>query len=1183
MKNGISGAANLKCFEAMCRGVIIVAGLLLAGMGASAQVTSGSIIGNIHDQTGAVIPNAKVTVTDTGKGTSTSVTTNATGDYTIPFLLPGTYDVAVESAGFKRTVSHNVVLDIDQKQRVDLDLSPGGNSETVEVTTTPSLIKTDTSELGDVVSKREVENLPLNGRNFAQLTYLVPGVTPGQPGENLSGSSSFNPRAASNFNALGSQANTNAYLVDGIVDNEYTFNTVMVQPSVESIAEFKVLTGTYSAEYGSGAGVLSTSTRSGSNALHGEVFTYLRNSALDARNFFQPAATTKKPAYRRGQFGAAVSAPILRDKLFIFADYYGQRSLRGITNQNAVPTAAERIGDFSNYRNASTGAVIPIYDPLTTVPASSGTGFSRTQFMGCNGNQPNVICPNRLNPVGLNVASIYPLPQTPGSFNNYVSTANQIVNDNGGNVRVDYHASDKDSGFVRFSYEDFEQTAPNPLVGGQGTCCLPSSPAAQKQFDLGAYVAGIQVTSLKAQGASVNETHIFTPSLVNEIRTGYARTNPFTRQSDFGHNPSTALGIQGLNISQYTTGLPNIQIGGSCGSEQTCLQGGTAFLPANPRQTNVQFEDTLSVTHGNNNVKFGFRYVRIYASPFTNTTTRGAFGFNDNYTNVGTAGTGGSGLAALLLGFPNSASRNFLIKPYYITNQQYAGFIQDDWKPTPRLTLNLGTRYDVFTPDVEKSNSLANYDPSKQAIIYAGVNGVSRSAGVQTRYNDIAPRIGLAFDVFGDNKTILRSGFGIAYFVTPASASDELGQNAPYTVSQTFAASSNTPLAANFGVANICSTTVTNPTCQVQLNNPFPAGAVTFDPAVLMTTAGLNLTHPAIISHSLINKTSSMQTYSLGVQRQALGGVFEVTYAGSHSLHIGYGYNPNEAEPGTTSTASRRLIQPLANVSTWVQVDPINSGNYNSLQTKYTKRFTHGLTALMNYTYAKSLDHGGSVASGGGSAGNPQTITNLSAGYGVSGYDVKHRYVSSVTYQLPFGGGRAFLQRGLLSHIFGGFEVDGITTYSSGVPFTVSMNSNTAGSSSQFPDRLASGKLDHGTPARFFDATFCSSPNATTTTVLINGASQTVPCAFRNPGVRYGNSARSVLYGPSTKNWDVSLQRRIKFYREKEVALKMDGFNVFNTPNFATPNGAAGSANFGRITGTVMDNRDFQGSVTIYF
>jgi hypothetical protein len=405
-----------------------------------AQVTTGSILGTVRDASGAVVPGATVTITDTGKGTTSVKQTNTEGDYDVPYLIPGTYNIVVEMKGFKRSESSNVVLDIDQKAEVDFSLEAGGASETVEVTSAPPLIRLDSSELGEVVGKRQVENLPLNGRNFAQLVYLVPGVTTGQAGENLSGSSSFNPRAASDFNSLGSQANTNGWIVDGIVDNEYTFNTVMVQPSVESIAEFKVLTGSYSANFGVGAGVVSVSTRSGSNALHGEVFLYLRNSEVDARNYFaRVGSAVEKPAYRRGQFGGAVGGAIIKDKLFYFADYYGQRSLKGIVNQNNVPTLAERTGDFSDYTNTS-GALIPIYDPLSTVATVNTAGqtvYTRTQFMGCNGNQPNVICPNRLNQVGLNLASIYPLPQTSGSFNNYVSTADQIIDDNGGNARVD--------------------------------------------------------------------------------------------------------------------------------------------------------------------------------------------------------------------------------------------------------------------------------------------------------------------------------------------------------------------------------------------------------------------------------------------------------------------------------------------------------------------------------------------------------------------------------------------------------------------------------------------------------------------------------------------------------------------------------------------------------------------------
>ena len=1148
-------------------------------MDASAQVTTGSILGTIRDQSGAVVANASVVVTESGKGTSTTVTTNGTGDYNVPFLIPGTYSVSVESPGFKKTISNNIVVDIDQRARVDLSLSPGGTTETVQVTTTAPLIKSDSSELGDVVSKRELQNLPLNGRNFAQLTYLVPGVTPGQQGENLSGSSSFNPRAASNFNALGSQANTNAYLVDGIDDNEYTFNTVMVQPSVESIAEFKVLTGTYSAEYGTGSGVLSISTRSGSNDVHGEVFVYLRNSALDARNFF--ARTGAKPAYRRGQFGGAVSAPIIKDKLFVFADYYGQRSLQGITNTNSVPTALQRTGDFSDYRDA-TGNLIPIYDPLTTtaVAVNGATRQVRTQFMGCNGNQPNVICPTRLNQVGVNVASIYPLPQftTVNSLNNYISTANRIINDNGGNVRVDYHPTDKDSGFVRFSYEDFEQTAPNPLVGGSGTCCLTTPASALAKFDLGPYVAGLQVTSLYAQGMSINETHLFNPHIFNEARVGYARTNPFTRQSDFGHNSATSLGISGLNISQFTTGLPNIQIGSGCGNEFTCLQGGTAFLPANPRQTNIQFEDTLSYTRGNNQIKFGFRYVRILASPFTNTTTRGQITFSDNTTNsqsassTSTAAAGGNGLAGLLLGYPASDSRNFLQVPFYIHKNVISGFIQDDWKVMSRLTFNLGVRYDVFTPDVEKNNKLANFDLVNLHFIYAGVNGVSNTAGVQTRYNDVAPRVGFAYDLTGKGNTFVRGGFGISYFEDPFSASDELGQNPPFTISQTSSQNTTYPGAAT--LANVCTATnISN--CQPVINNIFPQGAVSLDPNLLQTTAGVNALTPAIVSHSLTNKTPSMQTYTLGIERQAYGGVFEVNYAGSHSVHLTFLYNPNETEPGpgTTSAASRRLLQPIANVGTFVQEDPINYSNYNSLQLKYTKRYSHGLTALMNYTFSKSLDDGGSAASGGGAAGSPQTVTNLRAGYGASGFDQKHRFVSSVTYELPFGGGRAYLRSGFLSHVLGGFEFDAITTYSSGPPFTVTLNSGVTNASASWPNRLGNrGKLDHGTYLHFFNTSLC--PAGTDDGV----------CAFQVPtGNSYGTSGRSVLYGPGTKNWDVSLQRRVKIFREKSISFKADAFNVFNTKNLLTPNTSIGSANAGVITGTNQDNRDLQASATIYF
>ncbi len=1125
------------------------------------QVTTGTILGTVRDSSGAVVPDATVTITDTGKGTVSTYTSDANGDYNAPFLIPGTYDVSVEKGGFKRTVSNNVVLDVDQHARTDFIMQVGQVNDTVEVTSAAPLVRLDSAELGEVVGKTQVQDLPLNGRNFAQLVYLVPGVTPGQASENLSGSSSFNPRAASDFNALGSQANANGWVIDGIDDNEWTFNTVMIQPSVESIAEFKVLTGTYSADFGRGAGVVSVSTRSGSNALHGEAFDYLRNSYMDARNYFNPTSQLQ-PAYRRNQFGGAVGGKIIKDKLFFFADYYGQRSLKGIVNLNSVPTAAERTGDFSNYTN-SAGQLIPVYDPYTTTIVNGVATRKQASYNGVL----NVIPPNELNAVGLNVASIYPLPQNPNlSFNNYQSSADQIIDDNGGNGRLDYRLGDKDSMFARFSYEKFVQAAPNPLVGGQGTCCLPTPASAASKFDLGPYVAGIQNTTLIAQGLALNESHVFNAGLVNEFRTGYSRTNPFTFQSDYGHNSSTSLGIEGLNVTKYATGLPNITIGSSCGSEFTCLQGGTAFLPAHPVQTNIQVEDVISWTRGKHQLKFGGRYIKQMASPFTNTTTRGGFTFNDNFTNNPSHTTGtGSGLAALLFGFPNSGSRNYLQQTYFVTDGEWAGYAQDDWKASPRLTINAGLRYEVYTPEAERHNRLANFNWTTLTFIYAGQNGVDRHAGMQTRYNDVGPRLGFAYDVNGKGTLVVRGGFGISYFPLPYSASDELGQNPPFTVSQTF--STNTNLAAS-AYATPCTAANVGSSCVVTINNLFPQGVVTVGPPTTTTTALLNAAAPAIISHQVNNPTPSTQTWSLSVEKQiSSSGLFELAYAGSHSPHLTLAFNPNEVEPGTPgvdsapSQASRRLIQPLNNISTWVQESEINASNYNALQAKFTRRYAHGWTELVSYTYSKSLDMGGSAASGGGSAGNPQTITCLPCGYGASGFDQKHRFVSSTTYELPFGHGKAFVQSGPAAWILGGFEVDGIITLATGNPFTVTLNSGVNFGAPSWPNRIGPGTLSHKTPQAWFNVKDFVAP----------------------PYNTYGNSARSVLYGPGEANFDLSLQRTFHIHESINLALRGDAFNAFNHPNFLNPNSAIGSAQAGIISGTNLDNRDMQVSAKLVF
>src|SRR5436305_2253445 len=485
-------------------------GLSFVGLlSANGQVTTGTIVGTVSDSSGAPLPGVKVTITDVQKNESKEYTTDETGSYNAPFLIPGTYRVSAETSGFKRAASADIILNVDDKARVDLTLSVGDVNEVVEVAAASPLVRVESSELGEVIGERSIRELPLNGRNFAQLVYLVPGVTPGQAGENLSGASTFNPRGASNFNAMGSQANTNAWLVDGVDDNEYTFNPVMVQPSVESIGEFKVLTGTFSAEFGRGAGVVSVSTKSGDNELHGSAFEFLRNNYLDARNYFN-AKSQGQPPFRRNQFGASLGGPVVLPKLynghsrtFFFADYYGLRQLKGLTFVNSVPTAPERLGDFSGLTSLK-GTAIQIYNPFST--RMVGTAVVRDPF-NCNGSVPvtpnadgtqtggtpcNIIPSQLINPVGANVASIYPLPNVSGSFNNYVSAANRVVGDNGGNVRIDHRIGVNDSLFVRYSYEKYSLNAPQ----GQSQCCLPTPVSAAQRFDLGPFVAGIQNTNL---------------------------------------------------------------------------------------------------------------------------------------------------------------------------------------------------------------------------------------------------------------------------------------------------------------------------------------------------------------------------------------------------------------------------------------------------------------------------------------------------------------------------------------------------------------------------------------------------------------------------------------------------------------------------------------------------------------
>ncbi len=1117
----------------------------------AAQVTTGTIVGTVSDP-GGVVPGASVTIREVSRGTADTVVTDSAGSYTAPFLSPGTYTVEVNVAGFKKWVRAGVVLQVNQRARVDADLEVGGVTETTTVTASAPLLRTESSEVGTVIEERAIKELPLNGRNFATLVYLTPGITPGQANENLSGASTFNPRGASNFNALGHQANANAWLLDGIDNNEYSFNTVIVAPSVEQVREFKVLSGVFSAEFGRGAGVVSVATKSGSNVMHGTVFEYLRDDRFDARNFFVrkvalPGGGLKvdpKPPLNRHQFGGATGGPLVipglydgHNRTFFFADYAGLKETRGQVFVNTVPTAQTRGGDFSDFRDAA-GNLIPIYDPLTTrlnpaFDASRPVGASNPQFL----RDPfpgNVIPQSRMNPVGRNVASIYPLPNGPGNFNNYTSTVNRDVTDNVFSGRIDHKVSDKSSLFVRFNWGRFKLDAPQ----GQAACCLPTPADAASRFDLGPFVAGIQNTRLTTHGAAFNYSRVLSPRFVNELRLGYARTQPFTFQSDFGTHAADSLGIRGINVTEFTTGLPNINI-----PDLTGISGGPAFLPVNPKQFHWQAEDALVWLKGHHQLKVGYRLVDRYPSPFTNTDTRGTINFGRNYTNNPITNGGGSGLASLLTGYINNAARGFLLEPYTLRTQEHGMFLQDDVKLTPRFTVNAGVRYEIFRAETEEHNKIVNFDPVGLRLIYAGEDGASRSVNKKTQFGNIAPRLGLTYDLFGNGATILRTGFAITYFPVQPSASNMIGQQVPYTISQNVSFATNP---TNFSAVRT-------------IDDPFPAIAAVKP----RTTAELQAANPRVLGHSFANETPYAEQWHLGVERRVLPTMaVELTYAGSAGKHLVYCYNPNEVQPGVGSQESRRLIQPLNRLSNMVQCDPRNRSTYHSGQLKVTQRFSGGVQFLVSYTYGKALDYGGSAASGGGAVGNPQTVTNLAAGHGPSGFDVRHRAVVSGVWELPWGAGRHWLSSGgLLGAALGGWQLSGIGTVTTGRPFTVFMQNGVNSGAPSWPNRTGSGELDHPTVDLWYNPRDFAAPPANT----------------------YGNTGRGILYAPGHVNMDTSLSKRFAVVGRSNLEFRWDAFNLFNEPGFGFPNQNFDSPTAGRITSTIVDNRSMQFSIKVNF
>jgi carboxypeptidase family protein len=958
-----------RIFAALC---LIVA---VNGAEAPAQTPTATIGGQVRDASGAAIPGVRVSAKNVETNIEREALTSDNGDYTIPLLNIGSYQVSVEKQGFKKSVQTGVVLQVDQKARLDFTLQVGQVSESVEVTAATSLVQTDSASVGTVIGNKQVVELPLNSREFYGLALTAPRVLPPAQGSTLG--------FRGGFNVAGSSEVSNNFTLNGIDNNDTGINGPSFRPSIDAIQEFKLLSGIYSAEYGrNSGGQVVISTKSGTNQFHGTAYEFLRNQALDARNFFLRLKPGEKaPSFKRNLFGSSLGGPIISDKTFFFASYEGLRLRQSVTSLATVPTAAMVNGDFSAMRGPGLDQVLGNADDTGRVLDP----FSRQEFA-----RLNVIDSALINPIGQALAKFFPAPTTATPAgrlpsNNYNFSATRRENYNQISTRLDHALSPKDSLYGTFNYYDNPAFEPsNSLCGSR---VLPGFGC-----DSG----------LTTQLIGIVETHTFTSNLTNEVRLGFNRLRQPRIQEDDAVDfvgqfniPGTFFGETPLNGS-----VPQVSITGYS------TIGGATNLPQDRRDNTYQIVDNVIWTKSAYTLKFGGDIRRFQSNLYFISQGRGIFNFNA----TATAPTSGNSFADLLLGLPTSTQRNPRGPSTYSRTSSFNFYTQDDWKVNSRLTLNLGLRWEMNTPMTEKYNTISSFDSQTGRIRVAGQNGVPDNL-LKYDYNNFAPRIGFAWQPLDNSKTVVRGGAGVFYNVQPA-GNGVLGMlfNFPARLPQTF----NSTLAA-----------------PITLNNPFP-GAV---PTTAPTNGSLTMT---AIDENFV--TAYITQWGLSIQREVGSDIaFEIGYLGSKGCHLPLNRNLNQATPGPAQQIQSRRPYPQFGNITWIE--SVANSTYHSLELKVEKRYTKGLSLLASYTFSKSIDNSPGIStSSSASSAIAQNTRNLSSERGLSDFDVRHRVVISAIWEIPLGKGHKMFGSSPLAYIFGGWQTSGILSVQSGRPFTAVMS-----------------------------------------------------------------------------------------------------------------------------------------------
>ena len=1119
-----------------------------------AQAGRSEITGVVHDQSGALLPGARIRLTEVATTQAFTSTTGEAGTFTLTNLRPGLYTVMVEVTGFKTYLQSGVQLATGERARLDITLEAGQLSESVTISEDASPLRTESGSLGQVVNNRKIVDLPLNGRSFLSLVGLSAGVA--QPPPTTAGPSF--PRIN------GGRPRTNEYLFDGISVLQPEPGQVAFFPVVESVQEFKVEVNSPPAEFGRfNGGVVNLTMKSGTNDFHGSAFEFVRNEALNARNLFAPAtaANPKKPVFRRNQFGFVVGGPIIEDKTFFFGDYQGTRQLIARVRISSVPTLAQRIGNFSSSLGAllflqangtiSTSVTANPVNVIDTngnvIQARVGQIFRPSDHRAYAG---NIIPIGTFDPAAAKLLERYPRPTSSGAANNFTLIDNEPTDQDQFDFRLDHRFGAHDQLFGRFSYaKDFTEPV-TPLPDGSGS--------------ITSGVTG--PTDTKAQSLVVNYVHVFNPRWLNEFRAGYTRRKVARDATHLNGTPSERLNIPGIPTNgAFENTLPTFTIAG--------LQqlGPTANTASDFRTDVTQVFNAISTQHDRHSIKFGidFRWERLDVIQPPSPT--GNFNFNTLFTNSQALPTIGSALSS----FTGNALASFLlgqVQNFAIDIQQNVlrprahnleFFVQDDFKVRPRLTINTGLRYTLNFPSTEADNQGAVFNLQTQQLDFLGQNGFSKSAR-RLHKLDFGPRLGISYML--DDKTVARAGFGVIWI-------EMAGITTPFTTPQ-------------FPFIQTVS--------QRTLDNINPAFVLSNGP----TVAPIPLTPDAGLGQGVFAVDSSLgsgyaQQWNVAVQRQLTKNmVFEVAYAGSKITHIGipdtsinqltpaqlalgpallqrvpnpfFGQIPRSSSLGDPTIPLAQLLKPFPRfTAVSLYRNNVGNTNYNALQTKLEQRFSRGLSFLVSYTRSKLIDEASSVFDAsiltGPIANFPVADSfNRSLERDLSNGDMPNAFVASFTYELPFGKEKRFKPRGVAGAILNGFEFAGIVTLQSGLPLAVTQVTNFnafAGFGTQRPNRVADPNLSSSerTTARFFNtAAFVQAPQFT-----------------------LGNSSRNPVRGPAYRNADLVLLKRIYFRESMNVELRAEAFNVTNTPPLAAPNTVVGAAGFGSIT-AAGDPRVFQ-------